>query len=61
LAGFGFLFYWFVCVEETKYLRQLINIYCPEESAVVVFKLLLTFLNELFTSVSEQLAGRESR
>lgn len=61
LAGLWFLFYWFVCVEEAKHLGQLINIYCSEEGAVIIFKLLLTFLNEFFTSVSEQLAGRESR
>lgn len=61
LARFWLFLHWLVSVKEAKYLRQLIDIHSPEESTIVIFKFFLTLLNELFTCVSEQFTGRESR
>ncbi len=44
---------WLISVEEGKHFRHVIDIYCSEEGAIVVFELFLSFLDELFTGVPE--------
>ena len=48
-----FGFDWFICVEKGQYLGHFINIDSPEESAIIIFQLFFTLLDELLARISK--------